>query len=198
MTLPRRVSLKDGRQCLIRLIGPGDADRLQCFVRALSDQSAHQRFFAAVHRLSPAQLERFTASQDPMDFAVIAIGDGDQIDPVSAPIVGTARCLHALSVSDPSSHRPHAAAAGPTVEFAVTIADAWQSVGLGTLLLRELIALARQHRVALITGQVLSDNAAMLALARQLGFAVRPDPGDARVSLLVLSPQDASTPTQAE
>ncbi|MFM8555231.1 MAG: hypothetical protein ACKODG_03460, partial [Betaproteobacteria bacterium] len=118
--LPKTVRLCDGRSCLIRLISPADADRLQRFVRGLSEDSAHQRFFAAVHQLSPAQLQRFTASSDPMDFAVIALAR----DSADTPIAGTARCLRASagSHSDPSSGAAFGAVA---VEFAVTIADAW-------------------------------------------------------------------------
>jgi len=189
--LPKTVRLCDGRSCLIRLISPADADRLQRFVRGLSEDSAHQRFFAAVHQLSPAQLQRFTASSDPMDFAVIALAR----DSADTPIAGTARCLRASagSHSDPSSGAAFGAVA---VEFAVTIADAWQGAGLGRLLLTELIALASQLGVGVIQGEALSENTRMLDLARRLGFTVRADPTDARASLLRLKPSPEANPVR--
>jgi GNAT superfamily N-acetyltransferase len=49
-------------------------------------------------------------------------------------------------------------------------------VGLGRLLLGELIALASARGVAALTGEALSDNTRMIELVRQLGFTVRPDP----------------------
>jgi acetyltransferase len=37
-----------------------------------------------------------------------------------------------------------------------------------------------------MTGQVLRDNTSMLAMCRQLGFAIRPDPEDAGIALVEL------------
>ena len=189
-TLPKTVRLRDGRSCLIRLIAPGDADRLQHFVRGLSEESAHQRFFAAIHQLSPAQLQRFTASSDPMDFAVIALARNLNRDldfeSADAPIAGTARCLRASAADSHGNGTSGASSGAKAVEFAVTIADAWQGAGLGRLLLTELIALARQRGVGVIQGEALSENTRMLDLARRLGFTVRADPTDARASLLRL------------
>lgn len=48
------------------------------------------------------------------------------------------------------------------VEFAVTIADAWQDVGLGRLLLSELIALASARGVAALVGEALSESPSLL------------------------------------
>jgi len=180
--LPRIVQLRDGRSCLIRLIEAADADRLQQFVRDLSEDSAQQRFFGSVHELSPAQLKRFTASPDPMDFAVIAHALHTGVDPTLEPLTGTARCLRAC----PGVAGSKPAGQAPEVEFAVTIADAWQNVGLGRLLLGELIALASARGVAALVGEALSENIRMLELVRQLGFTVRADPSDARTTLLRL------------
>ena len=187
--LPRIVQLRDGRSCRIRLIEAADADRLQQFVRSLSAASAQQRFFGSVHELSAAQLKRFTASPDPMDFAVIAHALHEGVDPAVEPFTGTARCLRTRAGSRQASQAPE-------LEFAVTIADDWQDVGLGRLLLGELIALASARGVAALTGEVLSDNTRMIELVRQLGFTVRPDPSDARTTLLRLELQRAGCPVR--
>lgn len=180
--LPRVVHLRDGRSCHIRMIEATDAARLQQFVRGLSEVSAQQRFFASVHELSAAQLARFTASPDPMDFAVIAQPLRDGADLSSEPITGTARCLRASPWHD--RRRPSGEA--PELEFAVTIADAWQQAGLGRLLLCELINQARARGAGALVGEALSENVRMLDLVRQLGFTVRSDPSDARSTLLRL------------
>lgn len=180
--LPRVVHLRDGRFCRIRMIEATDADRLQQFVRSLSEASAQQRFFASVHELSAAQLARFTASPDPMDFAVIAQRFRAGADLSSEPITGTARCLRANPWRDRRTPPDEA----PELEFAVTIADAWQQAGLGRLLLGELINEARARGAGALVGEALSENLRMLELVRQLGFTVRPDPSDARSTLLRL------------
>ena len=190
--LPRIVQLRDGRSCRIRLIEAADADRLQQFVRGLSAASAQQRFFGSVHELSEAQLKRFTASADPMDFALIAHALYEGVDPAIEPFTGTARCLR----TRPGRAGGGQAGQAPELEFAVTIADAWQDVGLGRLLLGELIALARARIVAALVGEALSDNTRMIELVRQLGFTVRPDPSDARTTLLRLQLQRAGCPVR--
>lgn len=180
--LPRVVRLRDGRSCHIRMIAASDADRLQQFVRGLSEASAQQRFFASVHELSAAQLARFTASPDPMDFAVIAQPFREGADLSAEPITGTARCLRA----NPWHDRRSPSGEAPELEFAVTIADAWQQAGLGRLLLCELINQARARGAGALIGEALSENVRMLDLVRQLGFTVRSDPSDARSTLLRL------------
>jgi acetyltransferase len=52
----------------------------------------------------------------------------------------------------------------------LVVADAWQGRGLGRRLMHGLIASARRRGVRQLVGTTLSDNAAMLALARALGF----------------------------
>jgi acetyltransferase len=57
-------------------------------------------------------------------------------------------------------------------EFAVAVLDAWQGRGLGERLLSELIGIARNRALTVMIGDVLAANAAMLGLARKLGFSV--------------------------
>ena len=50
--------------------------------------------------------------------------------------------------------------------------------GLGYLLMQMIIEYARAERLKTIEGQVLSENATMLAMCRELGFSIAPDPND--------------------
>ena len=59
-----------------------------------------------------------------------------------------------------------------SAEFALTVADAWQGIGLGPRLMRELIAAARAAGLKRLTGEVLASNTAMLGLLRRLGFRI--------------------------
>jgi acetyltransferase len=56
------------------------------------------------------------------------------------------------------------------------VADAWQRCGIASLLIQQLIRYAREQGIHRLTGQVLPDNQAMIALARRLAFTVRYEP----------------------
>jgi acetyltransferase len=67
---------------------------------------------------------------------------------------------------------------GTRAEAAVVVEDAWQSRGVGKLLLVRLATEARGLGVADIAGLVLPGNGAMLGLAHALGVEVRWQPED--------------------
>lgn len=63
-------------------------------------------------------------------------------------------------------------------EFAVTVADDWRQRGLGVLLMRHLIDLARTNGFEQMFSNDAADNAAMQELASHLGFRRQLDPED--------------------
>ena len=67
---------------------------------------------------------------------------------------------------------------GRSAEFAIVIADAWQKRGLAHALMQRLIGAARRRGFERLMGLVLRSNAAMLRLAKTLGFAAADDPDD--------------------
>lgn len=64
------------------------------------------------------------------------------------------------------------------LEYAVTVAEDWQGRGLGVLLMRHLIEMARRKGFARMFSIDATDNQAMRDLASYLGFHRRLDPGD--------------------
>jgi RimJ/RimL family protein N-acetyltransferase len=69
----------------------------------------------------------------------------------------------------------HFVATGPgEAEMAIAVVDAWQRRGVGTQLLTALTDLATDLGYARLTGSVLPENAAMLALAARLAPWPRP------------------------
>jgi len=76
-------------------------------------------------------------------------------------------------------------------EFAITVTDGWQGVGLASRLLRELIQAARVRGLKQMEGFVLAGNSRMLDLARRLGFTVVTDPNDMMVKIVRLDLTDA-------
>jgi acetyltransferase len=55
-------------------------------------------------------------------------------------------------------------------EFAVIVSDRRQRCGLGTEMLRRLIEIGREEKLARITGDVLPENTGMLRVCERLGF----------------------------
>jgi acetyltransferase len=78
-------------------------------------------------------------------------------------------------------------------EFAVLVRSDLKRQGLGTLLMRKLIRYCRERGIGELRGSVLMENAAMLALARSLGFRVR---SSERNVVEVVLDLKATTPAQ--
>lgn len=145
---------RDGAPYRIRPIRPDDAARERAFLKGLSSQSRYNRLMCAVSEPSPTLIAKFVNVDYERSMAFVAvIGEGD-----SEQIVGVARYA-----ADPGSR---------DCEFAVTVADAWQSRGIGTTLARLLFFYAREHGMRRIYGRVLTGNSHMLDLARWVGLTI--------------------------
>jgi GNAT superfamily N-acetyltransferase len=155
--------LPGGETVVVRAISPQDASRLQAYVRNLSGPARHNRFLGAVSELAPAELDRLTRMNDPGELALIAFASAGH---------KTLMVAEAIQVTAPQSR---------CCEIALSVADAWQRRGLGTLLLRNMECRARALGVRSMTGEVLRTNDAMRGLARKAGFAIRGPLKDARM-----------------
>lgn len=68
---------------------------------------------------------------------------------------------------------------GENCECAVTVSDEWQQKGLGTLLMKHLMEVARARGIRSMMSLASAENIQMRDLAHYLGFRTRLDPGDA-------------------
>jgi len=60
--------------------------------------------------------------------------------------------------------------------FAILVSDAWQKKGIGQLLLRRLLDIARKERdIERVVGEMLDDNVGMIHLCQQSGFVLTKD-----------------------
>ena len=161
------------RPIVIRSARSADGDLIQKLVRELSPRSRYLRFFNGIHELSAAWLERFTRAHPRGDFTLIA--------QAGEKAVGMAQ---------------YAAAPYPLrCEFAVVVADAWQRVGIGTALVRDLVSVAREAGFERIEAEVLAENMAIVRLLERTGFRSSRDPRGAlsyRVSLSLPAESDAA------
>ena len=83
--------------------------------------------------------------------------------------------------------RLHADANYDSGEYAVLVRSDLKGRGLGYLLMQMIIEYAHAEGLKVIEGQVLGENTAMLAMCRELGFDIAPDPRDPDTYLVRLA-----------
>lgn len=157
MELEKDIVARDGRLIRLRPIRPEDEPALQAFVRAMTTEDSRMRFFSVLKELDHRFAARLTHLDFDREMALIAV----ELEADITNIIGVVRIS-----SDPE--RTHA-------EFAVTIRSDLKGLGLGRLLMDEIIGYVRNRGIGEIWGQVLKENIAMLGLCRRLGFSVQPD-----------------------
>ena len=169
------LHLEDHAEVVIRAVNADDAPMLQAFVRGLSVRSRRYRFLSALVELSVSQLDRLVRP-DRIGLALVALRGRSR----DAAIVGEARY-----VVDPAT--------GCDAELAIAIADGFQRKGLGTRLMKMIVAHASKIGVRRLFGEILAENRAMLEFMRQLGFGVRANPADHRTMIAGISVERSAT-----
>lgn len=162
-------TLRDGSHVLIRPIHAADAALEKAFIERLSPVSRRYRFLGSIGEPGDELLRRLTDIDYRRDAAFVALvhRDGEKRE------VGVSR----FSLG----------ADGRTCECAVTVADEWQHKGLGVVLMRHLIEVARARGIRSMVSYDAADNAAMRELADFLGFRRAVDPADPRQVVHTLS-----------
>ena len=153
--------LRDRTHVIIRPLLPQDREAERRFIEQLSTEACHFRFLGTVRHPSEALLDRLTKLDPKRDVAFVAVLPQDAHE----TIIGVSR--YSTDSSDGRS------------ECAVVVDDEWQNKGLGTLLMRRLIEVARARGIRAMYSIDLTDNVRMSDLAGDLGFTRRLDPDDA-------------------
>ncbi len=148
-----------GETLEIRPIRPEDAEAHAALFARLSPEDIRYRFFSMMRELSPEQIARMTQVDYDREMALVAVRGADT--------VGVARL-----VREPESNE---------AEFAILVDPSMKGRGVGRHLMQRLIAWGRSLGLDAIVGQILADNAPMLAFIRGLGFEVHHIPGESDV-----------------
>ncbi len=157
--LEGRVYLRDGTEIPVRPILPEDTPALQDMVSRASAEDLRLRFFQPIRRLPEQLAARLTQIDYDREMAFVSF-DPDE----PRAITGVARLM-----ADPDVR---------TAEYAIIVRTDWKGRGLGYALMNRLLNFAGERGIATIFGEVLRENDTMLSMARDLGFAERPDPDD--------------------
>jgi acetyltransferase len=153
--------LPDGTVIRLRLIRPEDERLLQDFAANMSPEDLRLRFFAAMRGLSDKLAARLSHIDHDRDVAVLAFAEDAE------EVLGVARFS-----DNPDNH---------AAEFAIAVRTDWKRHGLGHLLMGRLIRLARHRGIDRLVGEVLPENAAILQLCREFGFAITFNPRDPKL-----------------
>lgn len=159
--LEEDVPLADGRVLWLRPVLPEDEPSLRRAFESLNADEIYLRFFAPIKAMSHAMAARFTQIDYDRQMVLILTDHG-------AP--GTTEFYGSVNiVCDPDLQR---------AEYAILVRHDMTGMGLGTLLMRRIIAYARERGIGEIFGDVLVQNHSMLNLCTQLGFRIEASSGD--------------------
>src|SRR5213594_2035957 len=141
----RGVTLRNGASVRVRAIRPDDEPRLMALCRRLSPRTVYERFFS-FRRLLPEEAHALANVDDRRRMAVVAeVDDGQEPE-----LIGVARY-------GPSNE-------GTTADIGLVVADGWQGLGLGSLLLEEILHAGEQRGIHKFSADVLTDNRRALEL----------------------------------
>jgi acetyltransferase len=153
-------TMKDGTPVEIRPIRPEDEPLMVKFHQTLSDRSVHFRYFHPMKlsaRTAHERLIRVCFNDYDREIALVA----ERQDAAEREILAVTRL----------SKLP----GGNEAEFALLVGDQWQNGGLGTELLRRILQVARDEKVARVTADILRENAEMQRVCEKLGFRLTRD-----------------------
>ena len=157
----------DSMDVLLRPIRPEDEALYTEFMAHVAPEDHRLRFFSAKQSLSHRLLARLTQIDYARDMAFVAL------EPELGQLLGVARYS-----ADPDRLR---------AEYAVLVRSDLKGHGLGWALMRHLIDHAKATGVGQLYGSVLAENATMLRMCRELGFAVTSCDGDRALCDVVLN-----------
>jgi acetate---CoA ligase (ADP-forming) len=168
--LEKDVVLRDGRTVHLRPAGAQDQEAVEDYLIGLSDESRRLRFWSTSIDVTDLAT-RAVRPGYPDHLTLIAVTGSD-----GGHVVGGAQFI-----------RENATRA----ELSVSVTDALQGSGLGSLLVGNLVDAAYAAGIATLEAQVLPENHRMIDVFRQSGFpmSIRAKPG-------VVSVEIATAPTE--
>ncbi len=160
--MPHLLRLRRGAVASVQFVTPQDGPQLQAYFRMLSPRSRYNRFTGARGDLTEKELDDLARIGERDRFAVIARM------PVDGASVIVSEARYALD-----------RAAG-SLEFALSVQEAFRGQGIGLAMLFNIECRARMLGAAWMFGDTLRTNDEMQGLGLRAGFALSATPGDWR------------------
>jgi acetyltransferase len=157
----RHLNVKNNWAVFVRPIRPQDEPLMREFLRHESSQDLRLRFFVPMKEFSHEFIARFTQLDYARAMVFVAFDEG------TSELVGVVQ-IHSDSLHESG-------------EYAILLKSDLKSHGLGWALMQLIIEYAESEGLKRISGQVLQENAAMLNMCRELGFALKSNPADRAV-----------------
>jgi len=132
------------------------------FHETLSEESVYRRYFNQLkidERIAHERLTRICFNDYDRELALVVEQKSDYGKNL---ILGVGRLSKARGLNE--------------AEFALLISDTCQQQGLGTELLKRLVQIGRDEKLARLTAVILADNHAMLHVSKKAGFKVKHEP----------------------
>ena len=142
--------LRDGTKFLLRPIKAEDECRFNELFKSLSPESMRFRFFEIIKELSHDALTRYCNLDYDREIAFVGELQTDK------QVIGAGGVIIEAN--------------GKVGEFAVLVRDPWQSLGLGSILMDQILSVAKDKRLEKLFAYVLSNNYKMLNLCKKKGF----------------------------
>ena len=154
-----QFTMKDGRNVTLRPIRPEDEPIEGEMFTNFSERTQRFRFFQLIKNITHELLIRYTQIDYDREMAIIAEVEEDH----TKKMAGVVRLI-----ADPFNN---------TAEFAIVVADPWQSQGLGNHFTDYILDIARKRGIRTICAEVLRENFIMLHIFRKRGFKITQEEG---------------------
>jgi acetyltransferase len=168
----RMVDLAHDERMFVRPVRPEDEALFRDFFGRISDEDLRLRFFSTVRHFSHEFIARLTQLDYARAIALVALGTD------TGQLLGVVHLL-----ADANFEKG---------EYSILVRSDLKGYGIGWQLMRMMVEYARSVGLKTVEGQVLRENATMLRMCRQLGFAVSVDPDDPMVMDVALDVASAA------
>lgn len=159
-------TLPNANRIVIRALRPEDRDEFVAAASRASDQSMYRRLFAARRHFTDTEISYFVNVDFKRHVALVATGEQN-----GKPVIMAGARYFAETAQQ--------------AEVAFMVIDDYQGQGIGGLLLRHLIGIARASGLQELVAQVLPANGAMLKVFQRCGLPIssKRDSGVVNVTL---------------
>lgn len=152
---PRWIKLKDGHDYLLRPLHPDDEELLQTFFKSHTEDTIHDRYGYLITTMTWKRAHELVAVDQTRDPALAILTVTRQ----------GAETIHAVGryFLNPASN---------SAEMAFVVGESKRRLGMASILLDQLTAIASSRKVEKLWALVLPSNSGMLTILRNHGFVI--------------------------